>query len=250
MLKVRILLTLAAGALICFTEYVQTKLILGGVLVFIGLTGGMGCGKSVACALFAEMDWLILNADEICHSLYNEKEGQLLDLLCERWGNDVIKPDGTGLDCGKVSDIIFNSLEERDWLNARIHPMVLQKALDVYAANPANNIMFDVPLLFEAGWCDRFDAVIAIWTEDIVRRARLRERGMTDQDITRRDAAQMSIEKKMELADYTLINNGSIEKLRAQCEIVSNTLKHKNGKGTILCLLDKKNQPWKIQVRK
>lgn len=195
--------------------------------MFIGLTGGMGCGKSAACALFAEMNWLILDADEICHSLYNEKEGALLDLLRERWGNGVIKTDGTGLDRGKVSDIIFNSLEERDWLNATIHPIVLQKALDVHAANPENDIIFDVPLLFEAGWCDRFDAVIAIWTESGVRRTRLCERGMSDQDIARRDAAQMPITQKMELADHALINNGSIGKLRAQCEIVSNTLKNK-----------------------
>ena len=90
--------------------------------MFIGLTGGMGCGKSTARAIFAEMAWLTLDADAICHSLYDERDGRLLKLLTKRWGEKVAKSDGIGLNRGKVSDIIFNSPEERDWLNAAIHP--------------------------------------------------------------------------------------------------------------------------------
>lgn len=194
--------------------------------MFIGLTGGMGCGKSTACDIFTAMGWQILDADEICHSLYDEREGKLLKLLLKRWGEEIADADGNELDRGKVSDIIFNSSEERNWLNATIHPLVLQKALDIHAANLKRNMVFGVPLLFEAGWENRFEAVITVWTENEIRRRRLRGRGMSDKEILRRDAAQMSIEMKMRRADYVLINNGDIEELRAQCEIISNALRN------------------------
>ena len=192
--------------------------------MFIGLTGGMGCGKSTASAIFAKMAWQVLDADDICHSLYEERDGQLLKLLIKRWGEVVINPNGIGIDREKVSNIIFNSSEERKWLNATIHPLVLKKALDIYATNSEINTLFDVPLLYESGWENHFDSIVAIWTNNEIRTLRLRKRGMSDNEIERRDAAQMSIERKVDRADYALINNGSVEQLRAQCAIISNAI--------------------------
>jgi dephospho-CoA kinase len=193
--------------------------------VFVGLTGGMGCGKSVARGVFARLDWMVLDADGICHSLYDSSEGEFGALLRERWGERALKNDGTGLDREKIASIVFNSPEERNWLISLVHPAVLQKALEIHASQQDRETLFEVPLLFEANWEGRFDAVIAVWAEDSTRKHRLRERGMTDAEIKKRDSAQMSAERKMEMSDFALINNGGLESLEAQCVLVSNTLK-------------------------
>jgi len=196
--------------------------------VFVGLTGGIGCGKSVVNGIFAQFDWLVLDADDICHSIYDSADEEFLELLKRRWGTKIVTRDGAGLDRGKIADIVFNSEKELCWLNSVIHPAVYQKALRIRSAQPGKDAVFDVPLLFEAGWENRFDAVVAVWTDDAIRFRRLRERGMTEEDIVKRDSTQMSCRRKMEMSDVALINNGDIENLRAQCEMLSRALRNGN----------------------
>ncbi|MCK5844717.1 MAG: dephospho-CoA kinase [Victivallales bacterium] len=192
--------------------------------MFVGLTGGMGCGKSAVCDIFARLNWMVLDADKLCHSLYDSGEERFRELLMERWGNSILDGDGTNLDRRGIASIVFNSSEEREWLNSIIHPIVLQKALAIKASNPGRDYIFGVPLLFEANWEEKFDAIISVWTEDPTRKRRLCGRGMTRDEIAGRDSAQISPERKMEMSDYALINNGDLRNLKAQCEILSQTL--------------------------
>ena len=194
--------------------------------MFVGLTGGMGCGKSVVGEIFAEFGWLTLNADDICHSLYDFSNEEFTERLLDRWGYKVLGKDGSGFDRSAIAAIIFNSPEERKWLDSIIHPSVLQKSLEIRFDNPNRDILFEVPLLFEASWEDRFDAVISVWSLGTVRKRRLIARGMTEMEIRKRDLAQMPAKRKIELSDFAVINNCDFDVLKTQCEILSRTLRN------------------------
>jgi dephospho-CoA kinase len=117
----------------------------------------------------------------------------------------------------------------------------LRKALDEYVKAAGKDVLFDVPLLFEAGWESHFDAVLAVWAEPEVRWKRLTERGMSDEDVRRRDDAQMPSAVKLERADFALINNGTLDDLRLQCEIVSDTIRKRFSNG-----LEKVSRPRRV----
>jgi dephospho-CoA kinase len=193
--------------------------------IFVGLTGGIGCGKSSALKCFANLGWLVIDADKICHELYEEKDGTLTDALKTRWSG-VIKEDGTA-DKKKIAEIVFGDEKELQWLNSVLHPRVMKKSKDILAENKASFAMFDVPLLFEARWEKGFDFIVSVWTGLEEQRSRLLKRGWSEKEIELRCSSQISPDEKLEKADFGIINTGSLESLSEQCKILDKKMRMK-----------------------
>lgn len=185
--------------------------------MIVGLTGGIGCGKSTVLAAFAALDWAIFDADRICRELYDRNDPRIVAALRGRWGDGVFTGDGR-IDRQAIADLVFADRNELTWLNGLFHPLV-REALNAAAGSKKGMgyILCDVPLLYEAGWERDFDAVIAVWAAPEQQRERLRKRGWSDEEITRRMQCQDDSGKKLERADYGIINNCDINFLQQQC---------------------------------
>jgi dephospho-CoA kinase len=194
----------------------------------IGLTGGIGCGKSTVLKLFKELGWKTIDADALCHGLYEDPCGALSAGIRARWGGGFFKEDGRA-DRRKIAELVFDNPDELRWLNSVIHPLVLKAAEDNMRRSGAD-VIFDVPLLFEAGWQSSFDATVAVWTDKASQVSRLRKKGLSPEDIARRIKFQMPADEKLEKADYGLINTGDIRSLGLQCASLNKTLKDNYGK--------------------
>lgn len=187
--------------------------------MILGITGAFGCGKSAVRAVFsASPRWEVADADALCHQLYADPAGELAGAIRERWGPAVIAADGS-VNRAAVGKIVFADPAELEFLNKMLHPLVIREVERRIAECrfAGKHGAFEIPLLYEAGFADRFDAVAAVWAAPEIRHARLaRLRGFTPEEIRRREARQLSPDLKLERADYALINNGSREELELQ----------------------------------
>lgn len=184
------------------------------VLPFIGLTGGLGAGKSTALELLDELGVATISADEIVHELYTTAE--VRELLVGRWG-PVVAPDGE-VDRAAVAEKVFGDAEELGWLERLLWPRVWTEVGRVreraIASDPAPRaVVVEIPLLFEAGLQDRFDATVAIVASELERELRTRARGQAA--IAEREARQLSQAEKAARADHAIGNDGSIDDLKA-----------------------------------
>ena len=197
--------------------------------MFTGLTGGIGCGKSTALGCFEKLGWHALDADRICHEIYEEGDKSLIARLTSRWGKAILQ-DGA-LSRKKIAEIVFNNGNELEWLNGLLHPLIMRKADEKAASSDSEYVIFDVPLLFETGLERRFDCTISVWADTRQQVERLRLRGWNKQETEARLAAQMPSVRKLEKADFGLINTGDIEFLIEQCiELDKQIRKKEHGK--------------------
>ncbi len=183
----------------------------------LGLTGGIACGKSTACAFLKQHSaWSVVDADAVCHDIYAHAPNFLADALRKRWGADTVLPDGSVNRC-VLSKRVFDEggLAE---LNALTHPLIFERVRkEVEHLNGESIAILDVPLLFETGWDRHVWRVVAVWCDEPTQRARLAARGFDSDAVERRLAAQWSADEKLAKADYGLINNGGLEHLERQC---------------------------------
>ena len=193
------------------------------------LTGSIGSGKSTVLEMFSRMGWFTLSADRICHDIYNSGDLEFNAAIAERWGADIIKDDGTA-DRKKIAAIVFNDKKELSWLNSVLHPIIMEKAADLVSRVDNDFVLFEVPLLYEAGMEDKFDAVICVWTSAASQHKRLQERGFDEKDIRLRMNNQLSSDVKLEKADYGLINEGCVELLNEQCIILNHQIREEYGR--------------------
>jgi dephospho-CoA kinase len=179
---------------------------------FVGLTGGIGAGKSEALAAFERLGTATLSTDRVAHDLLEDDEVRAA--LVGRWGEEVA-PGGT-VDREKVSEIVFNDREELDWLEGVTHPRVGAHVLEWrQGLDPEVALaVVEVPLLFEAAMEDAFDATVAIVADDELRDARLRERGQGG--FVGREGRQLDQGEKERRADHVIRNDASLEELESE----------------------------------
>ncbi|MBN2640816.1 MAG: dephospho-CoA kinase [Victivallales bacterium] len=182
--------------------------------MIIGLTGGVGCGKSTASNIFKSLGWNVFDADWFCLELYRSRDAKLVDAIRTRWGDKVVTTDGD-VNRKMVAEIVFKDELELKWLNSVFHPLVAE-ALHRFATD-GENVMCDVPLLYEVGWERDFDAIICVWSDLETQFSRLRLRGWTDTHIQERINCQISTDEKLERADLGIINKYSEKILYKQC---------------------------------
>ena len=192
----------------------------------IGLTGGPGCGKSAVRKIFSGFDgWCCFDADAVCHEIYEEKNSPFTKLLVSRWGKEVIGENDL-LDRKVIAEKIFDNEIERQWLNSILHPEILMRIEKASAAlQNIRFVMVEASLLFETDWAGKMDRIIAVWSAPEIQMKRLLERGWTEGHARKRIASQISADKKLEMADFGIINNGSLEALYEQCLQLDRNLK-------------------------
>jgi dephospho-CoA kinase len=189
----------------------------------LGLTGGIGSGKSTALAFLRELGAAVISSDEIVHGLYSRPE--IVARIRERHGDKVMA--GAEVDRGALARIVFSEPAELTWLEEQLHPHV-RSAVEEFAtaqekAHPRPVLVVaEVPLLFETGMRGAFDYVMLITAPHGVRRRRLTAK-LTDSEFSRRLAQQMPEEEKVALSDFVYVNTSDRRQLR---EFVGETAAH------------------------
>jgi dephospho-CoA kinase len=181
---------------------------------FVGLTGGIGSGKSTALAALGRLGAAVLSSDAVVHELYGSDT--LRDAVVERFGPDVA-PGGV-VDRQAVARRAFATPEDRAWLEGVIWPLVGQRIWTwrqelEQAAQPPRAAVVEVPLLFEAGMESGFDATISVIADEVVRSGRADARGHAAVD--ERTARQLTQQEKAGRATYVVENDGSEADLEA-----------------------------------
>lgn len=186
----------------------------------IGLTGGIGAGKTVVARRFAELGALVVDADALARDVVAAGTPGLAAVVAE-FGPGVLRPDGE-LDRPALGRLVFGDEAARARLNTIVHPLVRRRAIELIAAAPPGSVVVqDVPLLVETGQAGRFDLVVVVEAPAEVRTERLaRDRGMSADEVRSRMAAQASDAERRAVADVLLVNDGSPDELRAQVDRV------------------------------
>ncbi|MCW2816933.1 MAG: coaE [Nocardioides sp.] len=186
----------------------------------VGLTGGVGSGKSSVAAILRELGATIIDGDVLAREVV-EKGTPGLDQVVAAFGTDVLTADGH-LDRPKVGAIVFNDAEQRALLESIVHPLVFERYAALEAATgPDDLVVHDIPLLAETGRADGFDAVVVVDVPDETRIERmLRDRGWTREDAESRIASQATREQRLAIATHVIDNAGTREKLRERVEQV------------------------------
>jgi len=179
----------------------------------IGLTGGIGSGKSTVAARLAEHGAVVIDADAIAREVVAVGTPGLAAVV-ERFGTGVLLPDGA-LDRSKLGQLVFGDEAALADLNAIVHPLVGARSAELMAAaGPDAVVVYDVPLLVENGLESGFDAVLVVAAPLEVRLERLAGRGMDEDTARARIAQQASDERRRAVATVVLDNAGSRAQLR------------------------------------
>ncbi|MCB5907199.1 dephospho-CoA kinase [Streptomyces pinistramenti] len=189
-------------------------------MVKVGLTGGIGAGKSEVSRLLASYGAVIVDADKIAREVVAPGTPGLAAVVAE-FGDGVLASDGT-LDRPKLGGIVFADAEKLKALNAIVHPLVGARSAELEgAAGPDAVVVHDVPLLTENGLAPLYDLVVVVDAAPETQLDRLvRLRGMTADEAKSRMAAQASREQRLAVADLVIDNDGRMEDLAPQVRAV------------------------------
>lgn len=199
-------------------------------MVKVGLTGGIGAGKSEVSRLLSSYGAVIVDADKIAREVVEPGTPGLAAVVAE-FGEGVLSADGT-LDRPVLGRIVFNDPEKREALNAIVHPLVGARSAELEAAAAARErerrgagheavVVHDVPLLAENGLAPLYDVVIVVDAAPETQLERLtRLRGMSEEEAKSRMAAQATRVRRLEIADIVIDNDGPLEDLEPQVRAV------------------------------
>ena len=184
----------------------------------VGLTGGIGSGKSTVARMLADRGAVVVDADLIAREVVERPE--VLAALAEKFGPEILAADGT-LDRAALAERAFVTDELRKELEAITHPPIGEEFLRRVAAAPADGIVVhDVPLLVESTRGYQYGGVIVVVAPKEVRLGRLEERGVPRADAERRMALQATDEERAAVATWILDNSGAVEDLERQIEAI------------------------------
>jgi dephospho-CoA kinase len=186
----------------------------------VGLTGGIGAGKSEVSRRFAELGAIVIDADLLAREVVGPGTSGL-DEVVRHFGTGVLSRRGD-LDRATLAARVFHDADERRVLESIIHPRVRTRAAEIErSADPDAVVVHAIPLLVETGQAGSFDVVIVVEASRVERLRRLvRDRAMPQQQAESRIDSQASAQQRVEAADVVIDNNGSLDELRAQVDQV------------------------------
>ncbi len=196
----------------------------------IGLTGGIGSGKSTAAKILAEFGAKVIDADKVAHEVFNPgTEG--LQKVVETFGKGVLDEVGT-IDRKKLGEIVFNNPSALATLNEIIHPRaydLTKSRLEEFRMQGTEVVVLEVILLVEAGWDHLVDEIwVTVATEDTVVKRLQESRGLTKEEILTRIHAQTPNEERIKYADEIIKNDGSYEELKKKISELWGRIKENN----------------------
>ena len=185
----------------------------------VGLTGGIGSGKSEASRRFVACGAVLIDADQAAHDVVAVGTPGLARVV-DTFGPEVLKPDGS-LDREQVAAIVFNDPEALQRLNAIVHPLVGERMAALAADAPEDAVLlYDVPLIAENNMAKGFDVVVVVDVPPEIQLDRLvRIRGMAEADAKARMAHQATREQRLAIADIVIDNSGSLDDLDKQVRV-------------------------------
>jgi len=182
----------------------------------IGLTGGIGSGKSLAAEYFADLGALVIDADQLARSAI-ERGSTGFDEVVTVFGDSILK--NGDIDRRALGELIFKDSELKSKLENIIHPWVRDEFEEAVASLKGDEVLvYEIPLMFETNAQDRFDVVITVEATMDNRISRLRAKGLHISEIESRIAAQATREQRESIADFLIENDGSEDDLLRKVE--------------------------------
>jgi dephospho-CoA kinase len=184
----------------------------------IGLTGGIGSGKSTVAEILAGLGARVIDADKVAHEVFNPGTEGLREVV-NTFGESVLSPEGE-IDRKKLGEIVFNDSEALTTLNEIIHPRayeLVKSRLNEYREQGAEAVVLEVILLVEAGWDHLADTIwVTVASSDTVVKRLQQTRGLSEEEILSRINSQTSNEQRIMNADVVIENDGDLESLKTQ----------------------------------
>jgi dephospho-CoA kinase len=196
-------------------------------MIKLGLTGGVGMGKSMAAELLAKRGIRIIDTDILARQVVEPGQPALVEIQ-QTFGSDVIDPNGQ-LNRKALATRVFANPAEREQLEAIVHPRIReawQASVHGLAARGTGAVAVVIPLLYETDAAAAFDYVICVACSGSTQRKRLLARGWDESELTQRVAAQWAIEKKMQLSHFVAWTEGSIDLHAAQIDRILQRIGH------------------------
>ncbi|CAB4915865.1 unannotated protein [freshwater metagenome] len=192
-------------------------------MLVIGLTGGIGSGKSLAAQYFAELGALVIDADQLARAAI-ERGTSGFDEVVSIFGDSIL--DNGDINRRALGELVFKDPSRKLELEAIIHPFVRSEfEAAVESLTGDQRLVYEIPLLYETNAADRFDLVITVESELDIRIQRLRAKGLHISEIQARIAAQASREDRTSIADFVIENNGTEDDLLRKVENIWDGLK-------------------------
>ncbi len=194
-------------------------------LLTVGITGGIGCGKTSVCRILEDQGCLVFHADQVAKDL-QESHPDVISGLKDLFGPDIYppEPDPQIPDRKRIAGIVFRDKTKLAAINALIHPKVFEAyeaAKQEAISQSASVLIKEAAILFESGGYKGVDKVIVVAADEALRIARVQQStGLSEKAIRARMASQWPQEKLIEKADWVIYNNGNQEELRAQTKAV------------------------------
>lgn len=189
-------------------------------MLWIGLTGSIGSGKSTVANMLRKHGFYVVNADVIAHEGLRSGSPSFTSII-KKFGSQLLDPDGE-INRRELGKLIFVDQQKKEWLENLLHPMVQAKVQSVKEKliSQGHKIGFyEVPLLFEKGLESQFDKIVVVHVNKENQFDRLKKRNSwTDEEIAQRNASQVDVAKKVKSADFVIDNNGNLEELQLQVD--------------------------------
>ena len=194
----------------------------------VGLTGGIGTGKSTVGLMFVELGCHLIDADQVTHQLFQPGQS-VYKAVVREFGERILAPDRT-INRRVLGEIVFNDPEARSKLNALVHPAVIQHQRDwlkeMETKDPEGISIVDAALMIEVGTYKHYDKIIVVTCAAEVQKQRLHARsGLSEEQIEVRIGSQMPLEEKVKYADFVIDNSGTLSATRNQVQQVNSKLR-------------------------
>lgn len=197
-------------------------------MIKIGITGGIGSGKSTVSEVFKKKKAVVVDSDKIVSFLLKKGEEGHKKVI-SHFGEKIVDKKGE-IDKKKLAKIVFENEEERKNLEKIIHPLVIEKRRDIFEQlkkimGKDEIVIAEAALIFEAKTEKDFDFIILVKADKDKRIERLQKKGFSVEEIEKRMSSQLGDEEKEKLADYVIVNNGSIKELERAVEKIIREVK-------------------------
>ena len=195
----------------------------------VGLTGGIGAGKSTVADLFSQKGAVVIRSDELARQVI-EPQTPGFQQVIDRFGKDFINSEGY-IDRAKLAQVVFHDDAALKDLENIVHPLVRSKTNQIIDQHTSETIIVnEIPLLLEKKMESLFDFLVIVISSEKNRLERLSHRGLTTEQASARMAKQVSDDERKAAADFLIVNDGNIEQLQADVEKIWQTLQERSFK--------------------